>query len=275
MEGGTRVTVVIPVWDAYAGEGLLEALASVRRQAVHAELIVVDNASEVALPPIRDVELVRLPARRTTGAARNAALALLRTPYVVFLDADDLLLDGALAALIDGLDADERRSVYVLSILDGVTGRRHRSPRRVARTLSRAPRLFALANTVWSLLPTQGAAIMRVRDVRVCGGYADSNHGEDWVLGTSLAFRGNVSFDRRPGLVYRSHESSPGVAVLSAAVLLDNARAVRARIRDDQSIACWVRSALPFLAVAQWCAARIAHPLYRWMRTVLTGYRAA
>ena len=269
------MTVVIPVWDAYAGDGLLEAIASVNRQATPAEVIVVDNSSEVELPPLRDVELVRLDARRSTGAARNAALSRLRTPYVVFLDADDLLLDGALASLIDGLDADERRSACVLSILDGATGRRHRSPRRLARTLSRSPAIFGLANTLWSLLPTQGCTIMRVRDVRACGGYADSSHGEDWVLGTSLAFRGSVSFDRRPGLVYRRRRDSPGVAALAVGVLVDNARAVRARIREDPGIPRLMRSALPFLAVAQWCAARIAHPLYRSVRAVLTDYRAA
>jgi glycosyltransferase involved in cell wall biosynthesis len=264
--GGARVTVVIPVWDAYAGDGLLEALASVRRQGVPAELIVVENASEVALPPLGDVELVHLGARCSTGAARNAALERLRTPYVVFLDADDLLLDGALAELTRGLDAAERSSAYVLSIIDGVTGKRHRTPRRFASALCRLPRLFALANTVWSLLPTQGAAIMRVRDVRACGGYGDSDHGEDWVLGTSLAFRGNVSFDRRPGLLYRRREDSPGVGALSGRVLLDNARAVRARVREDQAIPRWARSALPPIALAQWCAARIAHPLWRLVR---------
>jgi len=271
---GTRVTVVIPVWDAYAGDGLLEALASVTSQAVPAELIVVDNASEVALPALRsEVELVSLDTRRSTGAARNAGLERVRTPYVVFLDADDLLLDGALAALTAGLDAAERRSAYVLSILDGVTGKRHRSPRRLAWVLCRRPRLFALANAVWSLLPTQGAAIMRASDVRACAGYGDADHGEDWVLGTSLAFRGDVTFDRRPGLVYRRREDSPGVAALSAKALLDNARAVRARIREDPAIPHWVSSALPLIAVAQWCAARVAHPLYRSCRATFTAAR--
>jgi len=267
--------VVIPVWDAYAGTGLLEALASVESQAVPVELIVVDNASEVELPPLRDVELVRLDVRSSTGAARNAALERLRTPYVVFLDADDLLVEGALTALIEGLDVAEHRSAYVLSILDGVTGKRHRSPRRFAGTLCRLPRLIALAHTVWSLLPTQGCTIMRVDDVRVSGGYGDDDHGEDWVLGTSLAFRGNVSFDRRPGLVYRHRDDSPGERALSGAVLLENASAVRTRVREDPAIPRWVEAGLPLIAVAQWCAARIAHPLFRSCRSLLTSGRRA
>ena len=263
-----RVTVVIPVWDAYAGAGLLEAIESVRRQSVPCDLIVVDNASRVPLPPLSGTEVVRLPARRSTGAARNAALGSVRTPYVVFLDADDLLLDGALNALVDGLEAAPGRSAYTLSIVDGLTGQRHRSPRRLARALCRVPPLFALANAVWSLLPTQGCTIMRVSDVRACDGYADSSHGEDWTLGVSLAFRGEVAFDRRLGLCYRSRPDSPGAAPLPADMLLRNARHVRARIRSDPAVPSAVRMALPLIALAQWVAARVLHPLYRSIRRV-------
>lgn len=263
-----RVTVAIPAWDAYAGDGLLEAVDSVRRQPVALELIVVDNASRVALPPLPGAEIVRLSTRLSTGAARNAVLGRLRTPYIVFLDADDLLLEGALAALVDGLEATERHSAYTLSIVDGSTGERHRSPRALARALCRFPRLFALANAVWSLLPTQGCTIMRSSDVRDCGGYADRSHGEDWILGVSLAFRGEVSFDRRFGLCYRRRMDSPGAARLSADVLLDHARSVRARIRTDPAIPSSVRSALPLIAVLQWLAARILHPLYRSVRSL-------
>jgi glycosyltransferase involved in cell wall biosynthesis len=266
-----KVTVVIPVWDAYAGDGLLAAVASVRAQSPPADLIVVDNASRVPLPALESVEIVRLERRGSTGAARNAALERVRSPYVVFLDADDELLSGGLAALVEGIDADRRRAVYVLSIIDGVTGRRHRSPRRLARVLSSFPTLFALVNTIWSLLPTQGATVMRAGDVRACGGYADSDRGEDWVLATSLAFRGRVAFDRRPGLCYRRREDSPGTAALTPAVLLANARRVRARVRDDPAVAAWTKSLLPLIAAAQWVAARLAYPGFRRLRAFLSG----
>lgn len=266
-----KVTVVIPVWDSYAGDGLLAAVASVQNQRTPAALIVVDNASEIPLPPLGAARIGRLDQRRSTGAARNAALDRVRTPYVVFLDADDTFLNGALEALVEGLEADRRRSVYVLSIVDGVTGKRHRSPRRVARALSRLPRVFALANTIWSLLPTQGAAIMRVVDVRECGGYADSDHGEDWTLAVSLGFRGRVSFDLRPGLRYQRRDDSPGTAAVGDGVLLENARRVRARIRDDPAIARWARRVLPLIAAAQWSAARIVYPTYRRLRALLVS----
>jgi Glycosyl transferase family 2 len=188
-------------------------------------------------------------ARRAPRA--NAALERVRTPYVVFLDADDELLPGALAMLVDALDADGGRSAHVLSIIDGVTGRRHRSPRPLARALSRVPALFALANSVWTLLPTEGATIMWARDVRACGGYGDSDRGEDWVLATSLAFRGRVSFDRRSGLCYRRRVDSPGAVDVSGAVLLESARRVRARMRDDPAIPRWATYGRPVIAAAQ------------------------
>jgi hypothetical protein len=124
-----------------------------------------------------------------------------------------------------------------------------------------------MANAVWSLLPTQGCTIMRVADVRACEGYADSSHGEDWTLGVSLAFRGEVAFARRSGLCYRPRADSPGAAALGADVLLVNARTVRARIRSDPAIPSVVRAALPLIAVLQWLAARILHPLYRSVRS--------
>jgi glycosyltransferase involved in cell wall biosynthesis len=268
---GPQLAVVIPVWDAYAGEGVLAAVASLRSQATDTQLVVIDNASRVALPRIEGAQVVRLERRSSTGAARNAALEALRTPYVVFLDADDELLPGALPALLEGLEADRRRAAYVLSIVDGATGKRHRSPRRIARILSRLPPLFAIANTVWSLLPTQGATIIRVQDCRACGGYGNSSHGEDWVLATSLAFRGRIAFDRRPGLRYHRREDSPGAAQLSAGVLLANAAGVRTRIRADPAIPVWMSSALPLVAAAQWVAARVAYPTYRRLRALLGG----
>jgi glycosyltransferase involved in cell wall biosynthesis len=266
-----QVTVVIPAWDAYAGEGLAAAVASVRSQATRAEVIVVDNASQVPLPALGSVEVVRVDRRCSRGAARNAGLGRIRTPYVVFLDADDALLPGALPALVDGIDGHAGRAACVLSIIEAETGRRHRSPRRVARVLARVPALFSLANAVWSLLPTQGATIMRVSDVRACGGYGDSDHGEDWVLAASLAFRGRVLFDRRPALCYRRRADSPGTRALGGWVLLNNARCVRARLRADPAVPGWARSALPLLAAAQWAAARVAHPVYRDLRSWAAG----
>ena len=262
--------MVIPAWDDYARDTLLAAIASVRSQEVPARVIVVDNASTVTVPALDGVEVVRLARRASTGAARNAAVGLLHTPYVVFLDADDQLLNGALVSLVAGLDADRGRATHTLTIIDAATGTRHRSPRRLARALSVIPALFAPANAIWSLLPTQGCTIMRVPDVVSCGGYADSSTGEDWVLGASLSFRGRQSFEDRPGLTYHQSARSPGMRALERSTLLENARRVRERIASDPEVPRRIKAALPAIHVAQWVAASLAHPLYRSARATLT-----
>jgi len=256
------VAVVIPVWDSYVAF-LDEALASVRAQPIAAEIVVVDNASTEPLPALPDARVIRSPVRLTTGGARNLGLEAVSAPLVVFLDADDLMLPGALATLVEGLgDGD---IAFALAIVDGDTGGRHRAPRRLAYTLARAPRLFALANTIWSLLPTQGATLMRTRDVRAAGGYSDRSQGEDWALATALAWRGSVRFSRQPGLVYRWRFDSPGQPGAEAD-LLDNARRLRERLRADPDVPATARRVLPLIGAAQWVAVAVVRPLVRALR---------
>lgn len=266
--------MVIAAWDAYAGRSLTEAAASVRVQSEPARIVLVDNASSVPLAPVAGAELVRLASRVSRGAARNAGLARVRTPLVVFLDADDLLQADALGELVRRMDADARLCACAFSILEQPAGRRHRRPRRIARVLAQAPLLLALANAVWSLLPTQGATIIRTEQACAAGGYGDCDHGEDWVLAVSLAFRGRIAFEERIGLIYRSRADSPGASPRRAAVLLADARRVRARLRADPAVPPGIRVSLPAIALAQWLAARIAHPAYRRVRGVLRPGRA-
>ena len=271
------VSVIIPAWDSYAGAPLLEAVASVERQDAPFELIVVDNASATALPDLPGARVVRLADRGTRGTARNRGLEAARAPLVVFLDADDVLLPGALAALLAGLASHPRASAYVMSILDGRTGARHRSPRHSAVRLARLPAIFAAANAVWSLLPVSGCAIMRANEVRACGGFGDADHGEDWELGVSLAFRGPIAFDERPALMYYAREDSPGEGATSPRVLLDNARRVRRRIVADPGVPAWGRTLGPALAAAQWLAVFGGRPVVRCARAVRAarGMRSA
>jgi glycosyltransferase involved in cell wall biosynthesis len=256
------VAVVIPVWDSYVGF-LPEAVASVREQRVEVEIVVVDNASAEPLPALDDVHVVRSLKRLPTGAARNLGLQNVTAPLVAFLDADDLMLPGTLPTLLEGLrDGDV---AFAMAIVDGDTGGRHRAPRRVAYALARAPRLFALANTIWSLLPTQGATIMRTADVRAAGGYGERSQGEDWALGAALAWRGRVRLSHKPGLVYRWRFDSPGREG-AALDLLGNARFVRERLRADLAVPGPVRGLLPLAAIAQWAAAQVLRPFFLALR---------
>jgi len=97
------VTVVVVCFEY--GRWLHEAVGSALGQAGGApRVLVVDDGSTGedtrsaldALPP--EVEVVRQP-NQGVCAARNNGFAKTHTPYVLFLDADDRLADGALEAL--------------------------------------------------------------------------------------------------------------------------------------------------------------------------------
>src|SRR3954452_19636172 len=99
--GNRDVTVVVTCFDY--GRFLEEAVSSALTQAgVRAEAIVVDDGST---DPGTLETLDRLPsearvvrqANSGVCAARNVGLALVQTPYVVVLDADDRLAPGALS----------------------------------------------------------------------------------------------------------------------------------------------------------------------------------
>jgi glycosyltransferase involved in cell wall biosynthesis len=251
------VAVVIPVWDSYVGF-LEEAVASVREQGVDAEVIVVDNASNEPVPELAGTRVIRCDARLPTGGARNVGLAAVTAPLVVFLDADDLMLPGALATLLAGLRPGD--AAFAMAIVDGDTGGRHRAPRRVAYPLAGRPRLFALANTIWSLLPTQGATVLRTADVRAAGGYGERSQGEDWALGAALAWRGAIRLTREPGLVYRWRFDSPGRPG-AGLDLLGNARFVRERLHADPGVPALARRLMWLIAAAQWLMVAVVRPL--------------
>ena len=101
-----RLSILVPTWNAAAT--VERALASVlAERTIPLELVVVDDASTdgtadlVAALAEHDprIVLVRLPANGGVSNARNRGLATVRGEWLGFLDADDLLLPGALEAL--------------------------------------------------------------------------------------------------------------------------------------------------------------------------------
>ncbi|MGE0715498.1 MAG: glycosyltransferase family 2 protein [Alphaproteobacteria bacterium] len=103
-----RLSVVIPVHDA--GPLLDEALASVAAQGMsEIEVLVVDDGSSD--DPGRHLSGRPFPTRffrqenRGPAAARNVGLRAARAEMIAFLDADDIWPRGALAALIERMEA--------------------------------------------------------------------------------------------------------------------------------------------------------------------------
>lgn len=226
-----RITVVVPVWDSYV-RFLAEAIASVHAGGMRTRILVVDNASEPPVPRLHGCEVIRSEQRLTVGGSRNFALPHIDTEYVLFLDADDLLIAGALAHLCGGLGRHPTAAAVVGGILEP-DGTRHRVPRRICRLLARAPKLLAWADAVWSLVPAQGT-LMRTAHVRAVGGYADATGAEDWALVVSLAFRSPIAFISEPAMVYRLRHDSPGMSGLTVREMRRNAARVRQHVQASQ-----------------------------------------
>lgn len=96
-----NVAVVMPVFNG--GEYLRDAIVSVlRERSADLEVVVVDDGStdgsgEVAASFGTEVKVLRQN-RRGVAAARNAGVRASDSPYVAFLDADDIWCDGKLRA---------------------------------------------------------------------------------------------------------------------------------------------------------------------------------
>lgn len=252
------VTVVIAAWDAHARDFLERAVSDVASQQPAPPIVVVDNASSPPLQ-IAGAKVLRSEQRRTIGAARNLGLTAVETEYVMFWDADDLMLPGTIARLRAAAEANRDAAVVACGILvDG--GRPHHWPRKVTQRLARWRRLYALLHCVSSLFPTTGSALMRTQALRASGGFGDERCGEDWVAGVSMALRGRVTILQVPGRIYHQH----GGSISASRTWRDRlraARAVRRRLQVDAALPRPLRAAAPLLLPAQWFVLLCLRPM--------------
>jgi succinoglycan biosynthesis protein ExoU len=103
-----EVTVVIAAWRAEATIG--RAVASALAQPEAAEVVVVDDASDDSDATLKAakaaddgagrLKLIALDSNGGPSAARNAAIAASRAPWIAILDSDDFLQPGRLGALL-------------------------------------------------------------------------------------------------------------------------------------------------------------------------------
>jgi hypothetical protein len=227
-----QVTVVIPVWGDFI-EPARRAVASVLADRTPARILIVDNAHQPPLGGFSGCEVVRSDVRLSRGASRNLGLEAVESPYVMFLDADDVLLPDGLERLVRGLDANPGADALIGRIRER-GGDLHRLPRSFCGRLSRLPRLLAWTHAVWPVISIQGCAVLRTEAVRLAGGYCDVSTGEEWALGTILGFRGRLAFTQVPVLSYDIGPDSPGIARVSATSLLASAARLRRRLREGR-----------------------------------------
>jgi glycosyltransferase involved in cell wall biosynthesis len=209
MSEAPTISVVIPAYEA-AGT-IVEAVGSALSQdpPPH-QVIVADDGSadalEQALTPFRQdqVRLLRL-SHAGVSATRNAACREAAGEFVLFLDADDLLLPGKLAAL--GRLGRERPGLDVLATdlwfeLDG---------RRSGRfgEANAFPAEEAQRRTILERCFVAQPAIRRSRLLALGGFDGSLRTGEDWDCLLRLVLDGSVAgFDEAPLAVYRIHGGS-------------------------------------------------------------------
>lgn len=198
------VAVIIPCYNQ--AHFLGDALRSVTNQVPRpSEIIVIDDGSPDtvadAVHPFAGVRLVRT-ANRGLSAARNEGLRLTQSPYLVFLDADDTLLPGALNSGLAALGQDESAAFtwggYINMDVDG----NRFGPSNTPGTMT-DPLTALLSGNVIGM----HAAVMYRRDPLVASGAFDETLRacEDYDLYLRLARDHPITPHATPVAAYRRH----------------------------------------------------------------------
>lgn len=200
------VGVVIPTYNSAAS--VASAVASVLGQEpAAARVVVVDDGSTDATDSVlagyaSRIDYVRQP-NRGPSAARNAGLARLATDAVVFLDADDLLLPGALRSRCELLASRDAVWAHTDGWLEEVTGGRRRFS-EIYPPVGGASEGWIFAGLLMRNFITMDGVIARRAVVMEVGGFDEAIRGtEDWDLWLRLAVRHPVLHSPQTTFVYR------------------------------------------------------------------------
>jgi glycosyltransferase involved in cell wall biosynthesis len=207
------VSVVIPAKNAAAHIG--EAIESVLAQGSNvAELIVVDDGSTDETPIIVNSfgeEKIRLVVNERSGvsAARNLGARLSHGRWLMFLDADDRLRPGAIAALLAAANAAPR-AVLTYGDYDLIDDGGRLIGRRGLLFGRRKPSGQVLARlAAGNFIVNGGIAIVRADAFRTAGGFDESlKYCEDWHCWCRLAAVGEFQFIHALLLDYRLHATN-------------------------------------------------------------------
>jgi glycosyltransferase involved in cell wall biosynthesis len=198
--------VVIPCCDQ--ARYLPAAIASVRAQgATVASCVVVDDGSTDDTSDVAARLGVRVIRQANAGvsAARNAGLAATDAGAVVFLDADDELVPGAIDAAIDAL-ARRATAAAVVGRCESMDADGRPLPtRHDAVDPDRLYEAWLSRNFVW----TPGAAVFDRLALREIGGFPrDLGPAADYAVYLRLARDARVVHLPRVQVRYRQHDAS-------------------------------------------------------------------
>jgi Glycosyl transferase family 2 len=218
MSERPKVSIIIPSYDAAAW--LPDSIESALAQTLQDfEVILVDDGSK---DKTKDVVLTYgarviyvSQENRGAGAARNRAIGISRGDYLVFLDADDILLPRKLESQVSFLDAHPEVDVVfsdVICFRRGPNGGEVTEPFPSSRQLRKAHDAPSL---IREILPVQNvfppiAATVRCGCVLEIGGFDETLVAlEDWDLWYRLAQ--THSFAYLEGLVAKYRLVETGV----------------------------------------------------------------
>lgn len=206
MTRSTAVAVVIPCYRQahLLGDALRSCLD---QEPPPAEIIVVDDGSPddvAAAVAAFDEPRIRLVCQQNGGlsAARNTGLVASTSPFVVFLDADDMLRPGALAAGL-ACHAAHLAAAFVWGGFQNVDA----NGRAFGRTIARRPRCEPLFDIMaGNIIGMHGAVMYRREPLLAAGGFDQALRTvEDWDIYIRLVREHPVGW--HDGIVanYRRH----------------------------------------------------------------------
>ena len=119
MQKNPLISVIMPVRNGT--NYIREALDSLRRQEMDMEVLVVDDGSTdgtAALAAEAGCRVLSHPESRGPVCAKNTALAAARGEFILFLDHDDRVRDGALRVLYEALASDTEAAAVEAKLQD-------------------------------------------------------------------------------------------------------------------------------------------------------------
>ena len=265
------VSVVIPAHGVAAW--VVGSVASALDQPVPLEVIVVDDASpddgadrvRAAFGGDPRCSVIENPRAKGVCGARNAGLEVARAPWLVFLDGDDQLLPGGLAALLAGREAGAAGVFGGFRHVDGQGGDVVSSwlvdrADALARFDARRLGLDLLPRRTFN--PPPGAILFSTAALRSVGGWDEAASGvgrsEDFEVIMRVATTGDfvliddavLAYLQRPGSRSTGGRNNRSRLMTRLAIVRRTPRRWRTRVGRAQGRA-YLRLVRPRLAAAR------------------------